>query len=384
MPAFRTIGGPLLRRLPGGRRASELGFVRLLARRRERTHSASSHDVATSPGTHDQAEFIQRIYQELLGRPADPSGLEHCTNLLEAGADQVDVMLEIVRSEEYEHRVVRSHMVLPDLTTLRPDRYRQVAPIGSDPAGALVPVFVAEKPEDFDWLEGAILEFDYYERPGIWTLGVDQDKRLMAELLATFQSRRALDLGCAGGAVMECLDDLGIYAEGLEISRAAIRRAQPHIAARIHCADLLEADLAPYDLVFGLDIFEHFNPNRLGTYLKRIAELVADGGFLFANIPAFGDDPVFGEVFDIFLDEWREAARLGRPFSLLQVDDDGYPLHGHLVWAASQWWQQQFEQVGLRRETELERQLHERFDTAIENVSLARKSFYVFSKREPD
>jgi hypothetical protein len=29
-----------------------------------------------------------------------------------------------------------------------------------------------------------------------------------------------------------------------------------------------------YDLIFGLDVFEHLNPNRLDAYIVRLAELV--------------------------------------------------------------------------------------------------------------
>jgi 2-polyprenyl-3-methyl-5-hydroxy-6-metoxy-1,4-benzoquinol methylase len=325
--------------------------------------------------------FVERVYRELLLRPPDPTGLAWNLQRLDAGADRLDVVLDLVNSEEYQHQVVRRHVTLPDLKVLRPDRYRLEPKAGKAPdADDGVPVFVAQDPSDLDWLEDRILEFGYYERPGIWTLGVDEDKRLMADLLASLDPTRALELGCASGAVIQCLDDAGIYAEGVEISRSAIRRARPDVAERIHCGDLLGLDLERYDLVYGLDIFEHFNPNRLGEYLTAIADLVADGGLLFANIPAFGTDPVFGEIFDLFLDEWREADRAGRPFSLLQVDDEGYPMHGHLIWATSAWWQEQFEQVGLRREIETERMLHRRFDADLERISIARKSFLVFSK----
>jgi len=263
---------------------------------------------------------------------------------------------------------------------MRPEHYREVVPVGGA-TDSTISVYVAASAQDFDWIENTILEFGYYDRPGIWSLGVDLDKRLMAELLATFAPARALDLGCSSGSVMQCLDDLGIYAEGVEISRRSIQRARPDIAERIHCGDVLQLDLEPYDLVYGLDIFEHFNPNRLDRYMERVAALVRDGGFLFANVPAFGDDAVFGEVFDVFLAEWEEDRRAGRNFSLLQVDGDGYPMHGHLVWAATEWWQQKFERVGLRREPDIERALHVKYDRAMEKVSAARKAYYVFTKR---
>ena len=58
-------------------------------------------------------------------------------------------------------------------------------------------------------------------------------------------------------------------------------------------------------------------------------------------------------------------------------------MHGHLIWATSRWWQEQFEEVGLRREVETERMLHRAFDAGFERISIARKSFMVFSKERP-
>lgn len=125
-------------------------------------------------------------------------------------------------------------------------------------------VFAACGPADFDWLEAAILQQGYYELPGVWNFGVDVDKRVMAEIVGTFAPARALEMGCASGAVLECLHDLGILAEGVEISSMALSRASERVRSRIHQGDLLELDMsATYDTVFGLDVFEHLNPNRI-------------------------------------------------------------------------------------------------------------------------
>jgi hypothetical protein len=81
------------------------------------------------------------------------------------------------------------------------------------------------------------------------------------------------------------------------------------------------------------------------------------------------------------LEEWNRDAASGRPFSLLPVDDHGYPFHGHLVWADSAWWVSQFEATGLRREHSVERALHECYDAYMRQNSPARRSFYVFSQQ---
>jgi hypothetical protein len=68
-----------------------------------------------------------------------------------------------------------------------------------------------------------------------------------------------------------------------------------------------------------------------------------------------------------------------RLFRHIEVDDKGYPVLGHLVWAGSEWWEERFAAAGLHREPDVERALHRRFDAELEETS-ARKAFYVFSR----
>ena len=127
-------------------------------------------------------------------------------------------------------------------------------------------------PSDFDWLEAAIIEDGYYEHAGVWSLEPDDDKRTMGELLASFRPRRALELGCSSGTVLRVLAEHGVDADGVDISHMAYEHALPDVRAHIHIGDLLDLELpSDYDLVFGLDIFEHLNPNRLETYLAAQA-----------------------------------------------------------------------------------------------------------------
>src|SRR5262249_43363413 len=147
---------------------------------------------------------------------------------------------------------------LPNLVLQRPERYRRAVDRNSHQS---ILVFDAATPSDFDWLESAIITNGYNDAPGFWILEVDIDKTLVAATLATSPSSAALELGTAAGAVLECLDDLGIAAEGVEISAMAIAKASARVRPRIHHGDLLTLDLpSTYDLVFGLDVFEHLNP----------------------------------------------------------------------------------------------------------------------------
>ena len=284
----------------------------------------------------------------------------------------------MMRSEEALSRYARTDAALPSLRRLRPDAY--VATVDRT-NGAAISAFQTRSAADFDWLENAILSNRYYEHPGVWVLGADADKRVIAEMLASFQPSRTLELGCASGAVLDCLEQRGVVAEGVEISSMAIERASPAVRARIHHGDLLTLPFSgTYDLLFGLDVFEHLNPNRLGAYIERIHQITTSDAYVFCNIPAFGDDPVFGTVFPLYIDGWDLDAAAGRPFALLHVDDDGYPIHGHLVWADSGWWTAQFGARGFEREPDIERAFHRKYDDYMRKRAPARRSFYVFSK----
>jgi hypothetical protein len=246
--------------------------------------------------------------------------------------------------------------------------------------GQIITVFEAESAADFDWLETRILEDAYYEKPGVWNLGVDADKRVIAEIVAAFEPKRPLELGCAAGAVIDCLMDHGIAAEGVDISLMALDRAPTRVRKRLHHGDLLSLDFPePYDMVFGLDIFEHLNPNRIDTYVARIAQIAAPDAYLFCNIPAFGRDEVFGTVFPYYVDGWEADAAADRPFARLHVDAAGYPLHGHLTWADTRWWVDRFTAAGFDRELDIEHALHAKYDKYMERITPARRAYFVFA-----
>jgi SAM-dependent methyltransferase len=281
-----------------------------------------------------------------------------------------------VGSAEYRERALPRNFPLVDLRASRPDHYRVWERMDLEP----LVLFRAEQPEDFDWLESAILEGGYYDKPGVWEFGVNDDKRLMAELLAHLEPTRVLELGCASGAVLQCLHAKGLDVAGIEISQAAIDAAAPEVRSRIVQANASDFDLpASFDLIFGLDIFEHLNPNRLTGCLKRIEAHLEPGGFVFANIPAFGDDPVFGQVFPVYVDDWLADGEREVNYRTLHCDELGYPMNGHLIWAHTDWWVRQFADAGLSRQPGIEAALQARYDTEL-GKSPARRSFYVFAK----
>ncbi|HET9728607.1 MAG TPA: methyltransferase domain-containing protein [Acidimicrobiia bacterium] len=321
----------------------------------------------------DARAFVDDCYRRLLGRPADPDGLRTYVALLRAGTSPAEIAMLLATSDEHRHHLLAS--ALP--RKRRPDHYRLALDLsGTQPFLA----FDVRDASDFDWLEAAIIDGGYYEQPGVWSLEVDDDKRVMAQLLADLRPRRALELGCSTGAVIGELVARGVDAYGVEISRMAHDRASAALRERIHVGDLLTLELREqFDLVFGLDIFEHLNPNRFDDYVERLAALVEPDGWLVANIPAFGRDEVFGEVFPLYVASWDDDVAAGQPFRVLHCDDDGYPMNGHLIWAHTAWWVQQFSKAGFTRQPDVEHDVQARYGSHFD-AHPARRSTYVFRR----
>jgi SAM-dependent methyltransferase len=325
-------------------------------------------------GAHDEHSedaraVVTRCYESLLGRAPDPDGLEHYVGLIGEGMNPADVAIAIAQSEEYKQRVAS----VP--RRRRPERYRTIV----DTSGNDCLVFDAHDASDFDWLEHRIVEDGYYERAGVWSLDLDDDKREMADIVASFTPRRALELGCSAGAVVAELRRRGIDAEGVDISKMAFEHAPDDVRDYLHLGDVLDLALPDdYDVVCGLDVFEHLNPNRLDAYLAAVRARLAPGGHVFAVVPAFGFDEVFGEVFPPYLDEWRADIDADRLFRAVFCDDGGYPLHGHLVNAPTTWWVDRFRSAGFERRPAIEREIHEAHARHFE-IAPARRSFYVFA-----
>ena len=364
-------------------RNSSLAVGSAVLRRLADRHPVWADELVRSLGTllHDGCDdgaFVEQAYLDLLGRPVDRDGRATFLAALENGMSRVDVVIALARSREYvescRHGGLGGSGRGPRFRS--PDRYKHIDELS-------VWTYEVRDPSDFDWIERAILNDGYYEQPGVWNLDVDTDKRVMAEIVGSFSRGRVLEVGCASGAVLEGLCDQGLSFEGIDISIMAIAHASDRIRPHLHQGDLLSAEVGhDFDTVFGLDIFEHLNPNRLRAYLDRLKSCLVEGGLLFANIPAFGFDPVFGEVFPHYLRGWDDDAAAGRCFRTLHVDDDGYPIHGHLIWADSQWWVEQFAQAGFARRPRIETALHQKYDEYMKTESPARRSFYVMSAGE--
>lgn len=346
--------------------------------------SVSGTTLGKGPGRDliSDREFIESVYRRMLGREPDPEGAAAHLRSLREGRERADIVLDFAGSPEFVHKTVKDNLaayldVLP-IREERPDRYRIERRKGGTDG---IRVFRAAEDADYDWLERRILENGYYERPGVWSFLVDEDKRMMAEIARDLGARSVLDFGCSNGAVLKCLRDLGIDGEGVEISLLALDKAPPEVKDSIFIGDLLSLSFPRrYDLVLGLDVFEHLNPNRLDAYIRRLHGLILEGGFLYTNVPAYGKDLVFGEIFKLDLASWDEDVAAGRCFRSVPVDDYGYPKNGHITCAETGWWVGRFEKAGFRRAPGIERELHRKYDDGMSSISPARIAYFVFSR----
>lgn len=335
-------------------------------------------ETPTDPGFAarlSDTRFVQAAYRELLKREPDTGGLESSTSRLSHGESRHNILHTIVDSTEFENRLLASTSSppLPSLINMRPNRYRR----SGDFLG-----FIVETELDYDWLEAMILEHGYYERPGPWGYGFDHDKKNLAELISLLNPHRVLEVGCGDGSTLHGLTALGIDCIGLDLSSYARERALEDVRDRIFVGDLLNkaGTFKGIDTICGFDVFEHLNPNKLPSYLCASADVLSEDGLMLINVPAFGDDDLFGDAMGVWTDEWRKDLKDHTPFSFIPCDDKGFPLMGHLVWADSVWWERLFNASGFVRLRAVEKELHRIYDPIFE-YSHARRAFLLFGKR---
>jgi SAM-dependent methyltransferase len=252
-----------------------------------------------------------------------------------------------------------------------------------------------ESPADYDQLEANIHNTDYYGKLYFQTRisheagQIKPANLLVAALLGMLRPRAVLELGCGRGDILLLLHLSGVaQTAGIDISQEVVKSMWPQVAGDVHLGDLLQfcAGFAKagrsFDTVVALDIWEHLHPAKLGDYIAAVLGAASDDALFYFNIPAFGDDRGFGEVFPLEYEENRAALAGGQPFSHLLADqvDPPIPVNGHLIWAGSDWWEAQFARHGLVRAVELEARLHALFD---DHLFYAQRAFFIFHRGEP-
>jgi len=178
----------------------------------------------------------------------------------------------------------------------------------------------------------------------------------------------ALDVGCATGFVVEALRELGVDAEGVDVSRYAVDHAAPGARGHIRCGDLRRRLPFPdgaVDLVTALETLEHLPPTAVPAALAELARVARR--WVVCTIPSFGPNrngP--GGWFQVKVRDDRVAyyESLGPgyegpiPYDDLYRDAEGKPIEGHLTVASFAWWTARFAEAGLVRCDATERRIH--------------------------
>ena len=250
-------------------------------------------------------------------------------------------------------------------------------------------------PGDLDALHRRIIDAGYYDSDFFVRHSGYQGGQLIshfffvAELVRHLRPRRVIEAGCGRGDVLYLLSLAGVEVAGIDFSEDVFAQAWPSLRSRLSFGDLrdvlIELGQAPtrFDVLCGFDIWEHLPPHRLGDYLDAMVGVGTEDAFFVSVMPAFGEDPVFGEKFPLEFEENRDAHEGGRPYRYLLADANvpEVPALGHLIWAPSAWWERTFAEHGLIRLPELERPLHHFFDPFLPRSVQA---FFVLRRDTPE
>jgi hypothetical protein len=262
--------------------------------------------------------------------------------------------------------------------------------------GRPVDLIQIEDEKDFDRLLDNIITSGYYNN-AYFDSHIDYkegevkfDAFYLASMLQLLNPGALLELGCGRGDVLFLLSlkkDLEV--RGIEFSQDVLKRVWSPLSGKVDYGDVLEVCLKyhagkiTFDTFCAFDLWEHLHPKKLHDYIQSLLPLARKDALFFFNIPAVGADKVWGEVFPLELEENREKFNRRLPLDYLNAEtiDPAIPANGHLIWAHTEWWQKQFEEHGLIRAEELERNIHTYFD---EHLFYARKSFFIFFLDTPE
>ena len=100
-------------------------------------------------------------------------------------------------------------------------------------------------------------------------------------------ARRVLELGCATGALIKMLRNVGREAYGIDISSYAISKSDKNVKSYLYCLDV-ETEKLPFkegffDMIVAIDVLEHVA--KITYTLHMLSNLLRQGGFLLVTVP---------------------------------------------------------------------------------------------------
>jgi len=179
--------------------------------------------------------------------------------------------------------------------------------------------------------------------------------RRFGPLLAGARDRRVLDLGCADGRLVAFLREQGFtHVTGVDRDAALIGRARRYSDAEFICADATDflRTGRRFDIVFLLNLIEHFPRDQLVEFMTLLCRALEPGGFAVVRCPNMSHIMAAGHLADdlthctglteqslgqlaqlagfsrtVLLDQFRMQNAKGKLKALLS-----WPLHHYLWW----------------------------------------------------
>jgi len=297
------------------------------------------------------------LYHGILEREPDPAGFRDKVRHLRSGQPLESVVRSFVGSPEFRSLFVRSSVPaapIPDIRTSMPERYETQCV-----AGKPMTVYIARSDADIAMMASLIDRHRFYDWFGVWGPVIDQDKQITAAIVRGLGARSCFELGCFTGSVISLLAEAGVSVLGAEVSHLAFAFAYPNVREAMIFGDLLTLDVdRRFDVVLCMDVLEHLSPLQLDEYIERILPMVDDDGYIYLNSPMWGRDHIFGVFEEPYLQEWLDVGDASY-WRHWPCDGKGWPIHGHLVWASADWWEQKFRDYGLVRDTTIEQAIHQ-------------------------
>lgn len=335
-----------------------------------------------TPGKRDGELAPERVatalYRGILEREPDLPGLAEKAERLRSGDFLEQVIRTFVGSPEFRSRYARTlipEFELPDLTAAMPDRF-QTQTVHGHP----MTVYVADDDCDMTAMAARIEKHRFYDRFGVWSPVIDFDKEVTATIVRGLGAQSCFELGCFTGPVLSLLADSGVDVLGAEVSHLAFALAYPNVRDAMLYGDLLNLQIdRVFDVLLCLDVLEHVNPLLLDDYISKLGSVLGPDGYLYLNAPMWGCDRIFGMFEEPYLDEWLAVGDAAN-WRHWPCDARGWPIHGHLVWASSPWWERKFEQHGLVRDIAVESAVHRVLEPLYEG---ARGRRCIFVLRRP-
>jgi len=161
--------------------------------------------------------------------------------------------------------------------------------------------------------------------------------RLIREHVPADRSQRIVDLGCGHGALVHCLRALGYQ----QVSGVDVSSEQVAAARRLGIDGITEGELlsflAPqreaFDVIFLLDVLEHFGKGEVIEILQAVLAALRPGGRLILHVPN-GAGLLGGRVFHgdfthetCFTEQSAQQVLAAVGFSAIAIYEDRPTLH---------------------------------------------------------